>query len=244
MARSIHEKSREKAGWIREKGGKGRLGKNHARMLRNIRRTLPKGRIVVTPLKLCPEIKLYLLSGENMERAFSQDEVRTISMRPPYWAFCWASGQVLAYHILKNRNLVAGKCVLDFGSGSGVSAIAAAMAGAKKVIACDMDGDAIEAVLANATLNQVQVDTCKSFLHLPRGLDFILAADVLYDRENHAFLDRFLGLAPEVLFADSRVNLMDMGCYRKIAEMTATTLPDLSEGEEFNHVRIFCSVKR
>jgi len=228
----------------KEKGGDGTLRKRHARMVRNIRRTLPKGRIVVTPLQLCPEIKLYLLSGENMERPFSPDEVRTISMRPPYWAFCWASGQVLAYHILKNRDLFAGKCVLDFGSGSGVSAIAAAMAGAKRVIACDMDGDAIEAVLANATLNRVQLDTCESLLHLSQGLDFILAADVLYDRENYCFLERFLHLAPEVLVADSRVRNIEMCCYKKISEMTATTLPDLKEGEEFRHVRIFRSVKR
>ena len=38
---------------------------------------------------------------------------------------------------------------MDFGTGSGVAAIAVAKAGARRVTACDMDQDAIDAARAN-----------------------------------------------------------------------------------------------
>ena len=62
------------------------------RLTRNIRRTLPQARIVATPLPLCPEIQLYLIDPDNMQRAFAVDEIQTILANTPYWTFCWASG--------------------------------------------------------------------------------------------------------------------------------------------------------
>ena len=50
---------------------------------------------------------------------------------PPFWAFAWAGGQALARYLLDHPGEVAGREVLDFGSGSGLVAIAAAMAGAR-----------------------------------------------------------------------------------------------------------------
>jgi len=50
---------------------------------------------------------------------------------------------------------VAGQTVVDFGCGSGVLAIAAALLGAKQVLAVDHDPQAIEATLANAMLNDI-----------------------------------------------------------------------------------------
>lgn len=50
---------------------------------------------------------------------------------------------------------VAGATVVDFGCGSGVLAIAAALFGAKQVLAVDHDPQAIEATLANAMLNDL-----------------------------------------------------------------------------------------
>ncbi|MDH5592420.1 MAG: 50S ribosomal protein L11 methyltransferase, partial [Gammaproteobacteria bacterium] len=54
---------------------------------------------------------------------------------------------------------VKGKYVIDYGCGSGILAIAAAMLGAKKVIGIDTDPQALEATQANAERNRVQVDT-------------------------------------------------------------------------------------
>ena len=158
---------------------------------------------------------------------------------PPFWSLCWASGQALACHILQNPGLVKGKRVLDFGSGSGVAGLAAGMAGALKVLACDLDGYALDAIRANAMLNKIPVHTCRGIEEISDALDLILAADVLYDRENHHFLESFLTLAPTVMVADSRLKNLPMPAYRKIREITLWTLPDLHESDEFNRVNIY-----
>lgn len=54
---------------------------------------------------------------------------------------------------------VKGKVVIDYGCGSGILAIAAALLGAKKVIGVDTDPQALEATQANAERNGVKIDT-------------------------------------------------------------------------------------
>jgi predicted nicotinamide N-methyase len=205
----------------------------------SLQRALPNGEITETALHLCPELKLHLMRSDHMRRRFSAEETQVLLSHPPYWALCWASGQALACHILRNKALVEGKRVLDFGAGSGVAAIAAAMAGATQVIACDSDPDAITAIKANAALNEVQVHACKSLDDLSFELDLILAADVLYDRENLPFLQEFLECAPEILVADSRIRTIEARPYRKITEIVTSTIPDLDESDEFRRVSIF-----
>ena len=51
------------------------------------------------------------------------------------------------------------KVVIDYGCGSGILAIAAALLGAKKVIGVDIDPQALESTQANAERNGVQIDT-------------------------------------------------------------------------------------
>src|SRR5262245_47516304 len=52
----------------------------------------------------------------------------------PYWAFAWPGGQALARYVLDHPTLVAGRRVLDLGSGSGVAGIAAMRAGAASCV--------------------------------------------------------------------------------------------------------------
>ncbi|PHS25089.1 MAG: 50S ribosomal protein L11 methyltransferase [Methylophaga sp.] len=52
------------------------------------------------------------------------------------------------------------KIVIDYGCGSGILAIAAALLGAKKVVAVDTDPQALQATQANAQRNGVHIDTC------------------------------------------------------------------------------------
>ena len=104
---------------------------------------LNDARVAVQRLPQCPEIALWLVEPQAMRGRFSEEEMRRIQEYPAYWAFCWASGQVLAREILAHPEWVAGKKVMDFGAGSGVVAIACVLAGAKEVIACDIDPDAL-----------------------------------------------------------------------------------------------------
>ena len=73
------------------------------------------------------------------------DSNTAIGLPPPFWAFAWAGGQVLARYLLDNPALVQGKRALDFAAGSGLVAIAAAKAGAAEVQASDVDAFAVAA---------------------------------------------------------------------------------------------------
>lgn len=209
------------------------------RLNEHLRMTLSRGRVTETRPAGCPEISLYLFDPAVLEGPLSHDEAQAVVAEPAYWSFCWASGQVLAHWILEHPDVVRGKVVLDFGTGSGVVAVAAALAGAARVIACDLDPAALDAVAANAALNGVMLEFCDDWNRRPEGIDLVTAADVLYDPENRPLLEVFLAAAPEVLLADSRVRDLGNDCYDKQAVIEARTWPDLNEFEEFNRVRIY-----
>jgi len=185
------------------------------------------------------DLKLWLIDGDNMDRAFSPEETRRILHEPPYWSFCWASGLAVARYLAANPHWVEGKRVLDFGAGSGVAGIAAAKAGALEVLACDLDPLAIAACRANAELNDVQLDYSTDFFAEADRFDLILVADVLYDLANLPLLDQFLSRGREALVADSRVRDFRHPLYRRIEMLEAMTLPDLAEPHEFRHVSLY-----
>ncbi len=202
-------------------------------------RTLRRGRVALSRPAGCPSLALYLFDPAVLEGPLTHDEAQAVVAEPAYWAFCWASGQVLAQFILDHPERVAGKRVIDFGSGSGVVAIAAAKAGAREVVACDIDPDALIAIAANAQVNGVAVTVCGDWTAREGKFDVITAADVLYDPENRPLLGYFLEGAPEVLLADSRVKDLGDTRYRLQAVREGRTWPDLHEFEEFNRVRIY-----
>ena len=204
-----------------------------------IQNMLIDARISEQVLPQCPEIKLWLVDPLPMQRPFSQEEILAIQAYPAYWAFCWASGQVLARHILQNPELVKNKRVMDFGAGSGVVAIAAIMAGAKQVIACDIDPDALLSCQENAKLNQVEFELHGDLFEFDQEIDLLIAADVLYDKANLPLLDVFLNKAPEVLVADSRVKNFDFPPYQAIGQIDSFTVPDLDELDEFRLVNLY-----
>lgn len=205
----------------------------------HLAKTLSRGKVTPTQPAGCPEISLYLFDPRVLEGPISHDEAQAVVAEPAYWSFCWASGQALAAYILENPQLVAGKRVLDFGSGSGVVAIAAAMAGAAESIACDLDPAALDAAAANARLNGVTLTLCDDWHKRPTGVDLMTAADVLYDPENRPLLEAFRQAAPRVLLADSRLRNLNNNAYKKQATRESRTWPDLQEFEEFNQVRIY-----
>lgn len=191
-------------------------------------------------LPQCPSLQLYLVDPSTMQRPFSLDEIRSIWEHTAYWAFCWASGQVLAQYILSHPEIVKGKKVLDFGTGSGIVAIAAMKAGAKAVIACDIDQDALVSCEENARLNQVEFALSDDLFSInDTDIDLLIAADVLYDRANLSFLDTFFQFAPEVLLADSRIKNFSHDQYQFIEKVESFTVPDLDELDEFRWVNLY-----
>ena len=132
---------------------------------------------------LVPELRLYLASEVVPLWRATEEELAKIGVPPPYWAFAWAGGQALARYVLDNPSLVAGKRVLDFGSGSGLVALAVARAGAAHVLAADIDAFAIAAIALNAASNQLTVTTTsEDVIGSAAAFDVILVGDMCYER--------------------------------------------------------------
>ncbi len=203
---------------------------------------LPTARIEPFRLNNNTGIDLFLMSEDYPRGRLPQEVALALMEQPFYWAFCWASGLVLSEYIFQNPELVKGKRVVDFGCGSGVVAIAAAKAGAREVIACDMDPLAILAAQENAKLNNVELVMSDDFESIEGEVDIIIVADVLYDRENLPWLARFNERAKDVLVADSRVKNFDFPPYQQIGRREGCTMPDLDESMEFRDVRIYRAI--
>ncbi len=206
-----------------------------------LRRKVPEANLRVQHLPQAPQIRLALIEETYPQQALNQEQVEFLMETPPYWAFCWASGQVLARYLLANQNQVSGKTVMDFGSGSGVVAIAAKLAGAERVIALDNDPAALYACNVNAALNGVKVEsTDKSpFARGDRKNATLLIADVFYDEENIPLLKGFLSDYAEVIVADSRVKPTALPGLSEVGRFSSSTVPDLGESADFNSVGIY-----
>lgn len=208
---------------------------------KQMQRTLKKARLRFTNPPCSPEITLALFDPQVLQGPIPHDEAQAIVAEPAYWSFCWASGQVLASSILNNPSWVSGKRVVDIGAGSGVVAIAAALAGASQVWACDIDKDALQAVQVNAEKNRVQVNCVNTLDEINARIDVLTAADVLYDRDNHTLLDEWRTRSQSVILADSRMKILPSQHFELLETREARTWPDLNEFEEFNKVRIYRS---
>ncbi len=157
---------------------------------------------------LVPEIRLRLADEAMDLWQATEADLGQAGLPPPFWAFAWAGGQALARYVLDHPEIVRGARVLDFAAGSGIVAIAAGLAGARDVVAADIDSYARAAILVNAADNGVVV-AAPDTDYLDRGaagFDVVLAGDVFYERPMAARVEPFLRAAQAagavVLFGD------------------------------------------
>jgi len=131
-----------------------------------------------------PEIQLYLADEATEIWHRTEEQVGRAGLPPPFWAFAWAGGQALARYLIDHRSLVQNKRVLDFASGSGLVAIAAAKAGAGTVVASDIDEFARAAITLNAQVNGVAIAVLAGdIVGRDDGWDIVVAGDVAYERD-------------------------------------------------------------
>ncbi len=189
-------------------------------------------------------LKLWLIDPDGMDAPLSEEESRAIFADPPYWSFCWGSGLALAQRLLNGTHSVKGKTVLDFGCGSAVVGIAAALVGAARVIACDIDPLALKASALNASENKVELEYLSDLFSFDGKVDYLFASDVLYDPDNRPLVQRFREVADEVVVADSRVkNFAEQG-FALCDQVRAVTEPDLGELESVKQIRFYQSLCR
>lgn len=164
----------------------------------------------VTPTPHAPEISLRLATEATELWKKTEEELGEIGLPPPFWAFAWAGGQALARYILDHPEIVAGKLILDFASGSGLVAIAAARAGASRVEAVDIDPFSASAIAINAAHNGVELAVRTDNLlgagqdgtwpandWRDDGWDVILAGDICYERDLAGRVIAWLGAMTE-----------------------------------------------
>ncbi|MBV8564489.1 MAG: methyltransferase [Methylobacteriaceae bacterium] len=182
-----------------------------------IRANLP-----LAPVPLAPEIRLH--TAHPASGLWRLARIDGQGFGSPYWAYPWAGGVALARYILDRPATVAGRRVLDLGAGSGIVAIAAAMAGAIQVIAADVDRYALGALGLNAEANGVVVEALLDDLTagLPPPVDLIGVGDLFYERDLArrvtAFLDRCLACGIEVLIGDPHRPFLPRARLRLLAE--------------------------
>lgn len=187
---------------------------------------------------LVPEIRLHLAEESLPIWQKTEEELGEINVPPPYWAFAWAGGQALARYLLDNPELVAGRTVLDLGAGSGLQAIAAALAGAADVLAADIDALAVAACHLNFEVNGVAAETtADDLLAAPLRLDFdiVLVGDLFYERQLAekvlVLIERTLARKSVVLIGDPQRNYFPKGRFEAVARYEVPVTRELEDAE-------------
>ena len=154
---------------------------------------------------------------------------------PPYWAFAWAGGQAVARYVLDHPQEVRGRSVLDLAAGSGLCGIAAAMAGARSVLASDIDLFCEAAIALNAAENRVAVAyTDRDLLEEdPPAVDVVLAGDVGYEftmaKRLFDWLRRAHDRGARVLVGDPGRMYLPREQLTEVAAYDIPTTPELEE---------------
>lgn len=168
--------------------------------------TFIRERMNAAPVSGLHDIRLHLAGpSSGLARRFGAEAAE------PYWAFVWGGGLALARHVLDRPEVVAGRRVLDLGSGSGLVAIAAMTAGAASAVAVDIDPRAAVAARLNATLNGVVVETVTAdWLDgpAPDGIEVVLVGDLFYEA---GLAERALGFQRRCRAAGLEVLIGDPG---------------------------------
>ena len=191
-------------------------------------------RLLAPPL--APEIRLHLADEAVELWARTEAELQASGLPPPFWAFAWAGGQALARWIGDHPERIVGRRVLDFASGSGVVAIAAALAGAARVEASDIDPFAQAAIALNAGENRVAIDVLsEDVIGTDRGWEVVLAGDVAYERDMaaavFAWLESLTQRGALVLVGDPRRSYLALERLECVAEYSVPTTRALEDAE-------------
>jgi predicted nicotinamide N-methyase len=184
----------------------------------------------VMPAPSVPDIRLYTAHpGSGLWRLVGRGEE---GEEPPYWAYRWAGGTVLARYILDHPDTVSRKRVLDLGAGCGIVGIAAMKSGAAGALAADIDENALVATRLNAALNAVEVETLlgDATAGEPPAVDLVAVGDLFYEpslaSRVTAFLDRCVSLGIAVLVGDPGRAFLPHALLLRIAEYPVADFGD------------------
>ncbi|MBB5045422.1 putative nicotinamide N-methyase [Rhodopseudomonas rhenobacensis] len=190
------------------------------------------------PVPLVPEVMLHVADEALPLWSKTEEELGEVGLPPPFWAFAWAGGQALARYLLDHPETVAGREVIDFASGSGLVAIAAMKAGARRVTAFDIDGFAREAIAINARANGVTIAiSSEDLLAAPQSApaQTVLAGDIFYQSDIAAlafgFLQGHAARGATVLIGDPGRAYLPKDRLAQLASYNVPVTRDLEDAE-------------
>jgi predicted nicotinamide N-methyase len=130
------------------------------------------------------KIDMYLPDQESVRQKYETEKIRNAETPFPFWAKIWPSAFAMAEYLLRNKDLLKGKKVLELAAGIGLPSLVAAMY-AKQVCCSDYIQDAVDLANKNMLHNQKTNVECRvyNWSHLPADFsaDIILLSDVNYD---------------------------------------------------------------
>ena len=206
------------------------------------RRALITAQTRLRPVPGLPVIRLHLADAvEPVWAAISaasggRDRRGVVDDQPiPFWAFAWAGGLALARHLFEHPEIVQGRSVVDVATGSGLVAIAAARAGARTVVAIDVDPFAETAAQLNARANDVEIEVVRAdaFRSPPPPADVVLVADTWYEgplaERVQAWLRAAVDAGREVLIGDPGRRYLPPAAFEQIAGYDVETTTELED---------------
>ena len=196
------------------------------------------------PAPLCPEILVF--HAHSLVGVWEAAERAAGDVLPsPFWAYPWPAGAALARVILDRPERLAGRRVLDFGCGGGIASLAAAFAGAARVLANDLDPWALAVTSLAAAAQGLSVSPLLEDLTARDALpacDVVLCADLGYERSaapaQRALLRRARDAGATVLAADAGRAYFDPAGFSLLAEYELD-VPDDLEGVDRRIARVY-----
>lgn len=187
---------------------------------------------------LVPEVTLHLAHEAVPIWQKTEEELGEIGLPPPFWAFAWAGGLALARYVLDHPHIVNGRCVLDLATGSGLVGIAAKKAGAKSVLAADIDRFACAAARLNARVNNVDIAITDEDLLQDRPqqhFDVILVGDLFYEKDLAARVQAWLTEAKQegadILIGDPGRSYLPKSSLLHVVDYNVPVTRDLEDAE-------------
>jgi predicted nicotinamide N-methyase len=198
-------------------------------------RTLVKRLTSLVPVPGAEWIRLHLandaMSVWHATREASGDPDEPI----PFWGMAWGGGLAIARYLRDHPDIAAGRRVLDLGSGSGLCAIAASLAGARSVTAVEIDRYALAAIALNARANRrrLEILAMDVLAEEPPAVDLVLAGDCWYELPMASRASAWLRAASErgidVLMGDPGRRHLDIAGLRELAVYDVRTTSDLED---------------